>query len=178
MIGDHGIFSSHDTGQTNGLFSIADHQYRVIQSSLLSVQSHKFFVFLGTADNDLMACNRIHVISMHRLSELFHHIVGNIYQVVDRTDAVGSQASLHPFGRRTDLYIFYHSCAVSRAQICIFYSYFHIVVSVFTVALYLHYRRNKLLVKSSCNLSGNSDNAVAVYTIGSDLIFKDHIIQT
>ena len=178
MVGDHRVFSSHDTSQTNGLFSITDHQYRIVQSSLLAVQSHKFFVFLGTADNNLMTGNGVHIIGMHRLSELFHHIVGNIYQVIDRTDTVSSQTSLHPFGRRTDLYIFYHSCTISWAQIRILYSYFHVVMSVFAVSLYLYYRRNKLLVKSSRRLSGNADDAVAVYTVGRNLIFKNHIIQS
>ena len=178
VVCDHRVLSSHDTCQTDRLFTVADHQHRIIQSSLLAVQGHKFFSVLCPADNDFLSCNCIHVIGMHRLSKLFHNVIGNIYQVVNGADAVGCQTSLHPFWRRSDFYIFYHSRTVSWAQFCIFHSNLYIVMSVFAVSLYLNYRRNEFFIKSCRSLSCNTDNTVAVHSVGSNLIFKDHVVQS
>ena len=97
IVCDHGIFSTHDTCDTDGFFSITDHQDIFIHLTFLSVQSNKFFVFSGTAYMNLMVCDRIQIIGMHRLTIFFHDIVCDIYQVVDRADTVGCQTSLHPF---------------------------------------------------------------------------------
>ena len=114
---------------------------------------------------------------MHGLSVLFHYIVGDINKVVDRTDAVCGKASLHPFGRRSDLDIFYHSRRVSGAEIRIFYRNLDVVGSVLPVSCCLHNRRTEFPAESGCRLSGDSDHAVAVHTVGCDLILKDNIVQ-
>ena len=93
----YSIPETHDTCDTDGFFSITDHQDIFIHLTFLSVQSNKFFVFSGTAYMDLMVCDRIQIIGMHRLTIFFHDIVCDIYQVVDRADTVGCQTSLHPF---------------------------------------------------------------------------------
>ena len=115
MIGNHGIFSTHDTGNAYCFFCITDHQYIFIQLTFLSVQRHKFFTCSCTADNNLFSFNRIQIIGVHRLSVFFHHIIRNIYKIIDRTDSIRSQASLHPLRRRTDLDIFYNSCTVTNS---------------------------------------------------------------
>ena len=114
---------------------------------------------------------------MHWLTKLFHYIVCNINQVIDRTDSIRSQASLHPLRRRTDLDIFYNSCTVTRAKLRILYSNFYIVGSFFIISLNFYNWRAEFLLESCCCLSCDSKNTVAVYTVGSDLILKYHIVK-
>ncbi|EJW91953.1 hypothetical protein EVA_19939 [gut metagenome] len=64
---------------------------------------------------------------MHGLSKFFHYIVGNIHQVVNGADPIGCKASLHPFGRRSDLYIFYHSRDITRTKLWVLHGYFYII---------------------------------------------------
>ena len=178
IVCDHGIFSAHDTCDTDRFFSVTDHQNVFIHLAFLPVKSNKFFVFSGTAYMDLMICDHIQIIGMHRLTIFFHDIVCDIYQVVDRADAVGSQTSLHPFRGRTDFYIFYDSCAVTRAEIFVFYGYFHIIIDIFVITGSCYNRRNKFFTESSCCFSCDPQYTVAIYTVGSDLIFNHRIVQS
>ena len=43
-----------------------------------------------------MTCQLVIVKGVHGLSVLFHHIVGDIHDIVDGTDSAGSQTALHP----------------------------------------------------------------------------------
>ena len=115
---------------------------------------------------------------MHWLSIFFHYVVGDIYQVIDRADTIGSQASLHPFRGRSDLDIFDNSCCISRAKLRIFYGNFHIVRCFFVISCFFYYRSYKFLIKSCCCFSGNAKYTITVYTIGCDLVFKNNIIQS
>ena len=115
---------------------------------------------------------------MHWLSKFFHYIVCDINKVIDRADSVGCQTSLHPFRGRSDLYIFYNSCAVTRAELRIFYSNLYIVRCFLIISFALYNRRAELFAESGCCFSCNSQYAVAVYTVGCDLIFKYNVIQS
>ena len=115
---------------------------------------------------------------MHRLTILFHNIVCNINQVVDWANSICSQTSLHPFWRRSDFYIFYDTRAVARAQISIFYFYTDIVMCIFCVTGRCDNRRFKLLIEGCCSFSCNTDHAVAVYTVGCNLILKYDVISS
>ena len=88
MVCDHGVLSAHDSRNTDRLLCVADHQCVMIQISCLSVKGDKFLPVLGSADNDLMAFNRIQVISMHWLTIFFHNVVGNIDDVINGTDSL------------------------------------------------------------------------------------------
>ena len=150
IICDHGVLSTHDTCNTDCFLAVTDHQYLIIHSTFLTVKCYEFFIVLSTAYNNFFPCNRIQIISMHWLSELFHYIVCNIYKVIDRADSVSCQTSLHPFWRRSDLNILYNPCAVTRAELRILYCNFYIVGCFLIISLALYYRRAELLVKSSC----------------------------
>ena len=93
---DHGILSTHDSGDTDCLVCITDHQNTVIHCAFLSVQCCKLLILSGASHNDLMTCNCVKIVRMHRLSVLFHHIVGDVDNIVDRTDTVGTKSLLHP----------------------------------------------------------------------------------
>ena len=87
VICDHGILSSHDSGDSNSLFSVTDHQNILVHCSFLSIQCDEFISILCILNYNLMSCKCVQIIRMHRLSVFFHYIVCNIYQVVDRTDS-------------------------------------------------------------------------------------------
>ena len=177
IVCDHGVLSSHDPRNADLLLAVADHEHILVHCPLLSVQCDKFVSVLRCLYDDMMIRNGIQIISVHGLSVLFHHIVCNIHKVVDRTDSHGGKPSLHPLRRRSDLDVLHHSCAVAGAEICIFNSYFNIVVDVLVISRSCHDRRFKFLAECSCRFSRDPDDAEAVHTVGCDLILKDRVIQ-
>ena len=177
IVCDHGILSTHDTRDADSLLTVTDHQNVLIHDTLLAIQCDEFLIFSCTAYNDLLICDGIQIICMHWLSKLFHYIVCDINQVVDRADSIGSQTSLHPLRGRTDLDIFYNSCTVTRAKLRILYSNLYIIGSFLIIFLNLYNRRAEFLLEGCCCLSCDSKNTVAVYTVGSDLILKYHIVK-
>ncbi len=124
-----------------------------------------------------MSCNRIIVIGMHRLSILFHYIVCNIHDIINRPDAVRRQPPLHPLRRRSDFDILYHPGSITWAEVCIFHCNLYIIMSILAISCCLNYRRNKFLSESSGSFPGDSQHTIAVHTIRSYLILKNHIVQ-
>ena len=177
IICDHGVFSTHDSGYADCFLAITDHQDLIVHLTFLSIQGYKFLACFCTAHNDLSAFDGIQIVCMHRLTIFFHNIVCDINEVVDRADSVGSQTSLHPFRRWSDLDVFDNSCSISRAKFRIFYGNFDIVRCFFVISCLFYYRRNEFFVKSGCCFSCDSKYAVAVYTVGCDLIFDDNIVK-
>ena len=115
---------------------------------------------------------------MHWLTILFHYIVCNIYDIVDRTDSVCCQSVLHPFRRWSNLDIFNDSCTVTGTEVCIFNFYFNVIIDIFAVSGLCHYRRYKFFSKSCSSFSCDTKDAEAVYTVGCDLVLYNYIIQT
>ena len=97
IVCDHGVFATHDTCDTDSLPAIADHQNLIVHLTFLTIQCYEFLSCFRTTHNDFSAFDGIQIICVHRLAVFFHNIVCNVYKVVDRTDAVRSEASLHPF---------------------------------------------------------------------------------
>ena len=124
-----------------------------------------------------MTCERIIVIGMHRLSILFHHVVCDIYDIINRTDAIGSQPPLHPLRRRSDFDILYHPGRVAWAKVCILYRNLYIIMGILVIPRHLNDWRNKFLSESSGSFPGDSQHTIAVHTIRSYLILKNHIVQ-
>ena len=178
IVCDHGVLAAHDTSDADRFFAVTDHQNVLIHGTLLAIQCDELLIFSCTAHNDLSVCDGIQIIRMHWLTKLFHYIVCDINQVVDRTDSIGSQTSLHPLRRRTDLNIFYNSRTVTRAEFRILYSNFYVIGSFLIISLNFYNRRAEFFLEGCCCLSCDSKNAVAVYTVGSDLVLKYHIVKT
>ncbi len=115
---------------------------------------------------------------MHRLSVLRHHIIGNIHQIIDRTNPLRRESSLHPFRRRSDFNIFYNSCRITGTKIAVLYGYFNIIVYVFLISCFPHNRRLKFHPKRSGRLSGDSKHRITVYSVGSHFILEYRIVQS
>ena len=98
IIGNHRILAAHDTCDANCFLAVTDHQDIFIHGTLLAVQSHELLTLIGAAYQNLMTGNGVQVVSVHGLTILFHDIVGDIDDVVNRTDTIDCQSALHPLG--------------------------------------------------------------------------------
>ena len=81
-----------------------------------------------------MAGQLVIVKRMHGLSVLFHHIVGYVHDVVDRTDPAGSQTALHPPGGRGKPDVLDHPCTVTRAKPAVFNAYLQVIINILIIA--------------------------------------------
>ncbi len=125
-----------------------------------------------------MSRDGVQIIGVHGLSVLFHHIVCDIYQIVDGPDAACRQPSLHPFRRWRDPDIRAHSCTVTGTQVFILNFHFDIIVDIPCFLLNLYIRFMERLTEGCRRLSGDTDDAVAVHPVGRDLILKHRVPES
>ena len=144
---------------------------------LLAVQSDKFLALLRPAHDNPVACDRVVVIGVHRLSVLFHDIIGNVDDIVDRADAVGSEPPLHPLRRGTDLDIFHDAGGIARAQIRIAHFHLDVIIDVFVVPCFPDDRLMELLAERGRRFSCDADDRIAVHAVRRNLVFKHGIMQ-
>ena len=88
IVRNHGIFTSHDSGQAYRLLIVTDRQNRGIQRVFFSVQSGEFLPIICPSHDDMLSGNRIEIVSVHRLPVFLHHIVRDIHDIIDGTDAI------------------------------------------------------------------------------------------
>ncbi len=124
-----------------------------------------------------MVCDRIQVIGMHRLSEFLHHIIGDIYQIIDRADPDRRQSSLHPLRGRPDLDILYYSCTISRTKFLVFHRYLDIIIHIFRISRLRNDRRMEFFSESRRRFPRDPDHAETVDPVGCNLIFEHHIVK-
>ena len=155
VVHNFGVFAAHNTGQTDGAILVCDYQHTGLQISQIAIQGGQGFAFDSFPNDDLTGGNIAVVKCMHRLTVLQHHIVGNINDIVDGTDTIGTQALTQPLGGGSDLNIGYHPGSVTAAQL--FSGYFHIQmlvdragIAALDNGLVVTHR----LVESSCSLAG------------------------
>ena len=115
---------------------------------------------------------------MHGLPIFFHHIVGNIHQIVDGTDSTGGQTALHPLGRRCYPYIRTYPSAVAHTQILILYLHADIFRYIPLFLFDFHNRHLKGLSKCCRRFPGYAQHTVTIYSVGRNLIFKYRISQS
>lgn len=117
----------------------------------------QIFTCSCTADNNLFSFNRIQIIGVHRLPVFFHHIIRNIYKIIDRTDSMCTKTFLHPLRRWGKLNILYNSCRVTAAKILILYRYFDVIIDIFVISGFCYDRRYKFLMERGCCLTRNAE---------------------
>ena len=115
---------------------------------------------------------------MHRLAKLSHHIVGDIYDVIDRADTYCGELSLHPKRGWGYLYILNHPSNITLAKFIIFYFNQNIVFCLLSISYLLNHRRLKLLAEGSCCLSCYALYAKAVYSVAGYLVFYKSISKS
>ena len=137
----------------------------MVEMSVLAVESCEDVAVICTLDNDLVTRDHVVVIGMHRLAVLFHDIVRDIDDVVDRADTVRSEASLHPLRGRTDFYVLYYSGCETRAQILVDDFDVDIIRGLLVVACLFDFRHVELKSECACGFTGDADHAVAVNAV-------------
>ena len=177
VFGDLGVFAAHDAGDADLLLAVADHQHVVVQFALLAVQGHEAFAVPRAPDYDLMAGDRVVIERVHGLAVLFHHVVGDVHQVVDGTDAAGAQALLHPFRGRAELDVLHDAGRVARAQVGVRDLHGNVIRSLLAVPSHRDDGRNERQAERGRRFPGNAQDAVAVHAVGGDLVFEDGVMQ-
>ena len=114
-VGDFAFLAAHDAGQARGAFRIADQQISAGQGMILAVQRAQRFAILGGAHDDLAAAHLVQIKGVHGMAGFQHHIVGDIYNVIDGAHAGGVEHLPQPHGRGRDAHVFDHAGGVARA---------------------------------------------------------------
>ena len=178
FVGNLGQKATHNTAKTGSLFGITDGNHSGGQLTLLAVEGNELFALLSTAHNQSVACNLVGIISMHRLAQLQHNIVGNVNYIADGAHAAGTQTALHPFGRRHDFDVLQYTGSKAGAQLrCVnFYVY---IIACLTCGSFLnvhsgHFQR---ATGDSADFACQTDNAEAVGTVAGQVDIDNGIIQ-
>ena len=173
-----GVCAAHNTRNSNRLVVVADGEHFITQIVIHAVQSLDGLTVAGTADNNAAIGQALVVERMHRLAVLEHNIVGDINDVVDRTNAAGVQTLAHPRRRRLDLDILDNAGGVARAQVGVLDLDGHILVDVVANALYFRGLDAERTVEGSRSLAGQTDHAQAVRAVGRNLKIGNPVVQT
>ena len=115
---------------------------------------------------------------MHRLAVLHHDEVRDVDQVVDGADAEVGKAALHPSGRRSQLDVRADCCDISCAEVLRLDVHGDVVGGILlALVLYRDDRGNELVSKGNRCLPCDAEHAVAVDTVGGDLILKVGVMK-
>ena len=169
IVGDFGVLTAHDSGKSHFLLAVADHQHAAVHVSLLAVQGLEHVAVLRAAHHDLVACDVVVIVGVHGLSVLFHHVVGDVNDVVDRTHPRGPQPVPHPLGGGGNLDVPHHPGSVPGAESG---PGLHIQqVRQVARAAAFHHRivEGEGLAIGDSRLSGQADNGQAVRAVRGDL---------
>ena len=90
--------SSKDTGNTHRLLSVANREVVLAKNVLITIERHKLGALGLGANHNLVALNHIGIKAMHRLAVSHHDVVGDVNNIVNRTQADNFQFILEPFG--------------------------------------------------------------------------------
>ena len=114
---------------------------------------------------------------MHRLTVLKHDVVRDIDDVVDGAHAGRAQAAAKPDGGGSDLHVFHHRRAVSKAQIGRLHADRDIIGNIASGGFILRLGELKLLIEGDRAFAGKSDDAEAVGAVGGYLEFDHGIVK-
>ena len=116
VFADLGVLSAEDPRDPERTLFVRDHERALGQDTLDVVQrADRFVATRRTSDQDAAAQLPM-VVRMERLSQLEHHVVGDIHDVVDRPHARRDEARLHPGRRRTEPHAREESGREARAR--------------------------------------------------------------
>ena len=94
----HHAGDAEHTGAALTVRGIGDQQIFDAQIVILAVQCGELLTFVGATHHD-RAFDLIQIVGMHRLSQVEHHVVGDIHCQGDGTHACAGQAATHPIRR-------------------------------------------------------------------------------
>ena len=132
VIGSATLSTEHSSN-THRLFGIANAQITFAQRMLLAVERNELCAFRLCTDNDFVTFHHIGIKAMHRLSIGHHHIVGNIHDIINRTQSYQTQFVLKPCRTFLDITPRYTHTGITLTSISILY--FNLYRQVFIIHL-------------------------------------------
>ncbi len=70
-----------------------EHEHVASESAVLVIEGHDAPAIAGQSSRERLAWDPVGVVEVQRVAELVHHVVGDINDVRDRTDARGVEPS-------------------------------------------------------------------------------------
>ena len=169
ILGDLAVLPAHDTGQTDGLALVRDHQHIRRQGSGAAVQGGHLLPLVCPAHQDMAAGDAAVVEGMHGLTVFHHHVVRDVNDVVDGADAAGPQSAPHPFGGGRDAHVFHEAGGVTGAQIRLQDIHVQVVQDAVPAALHLRLRQLQGGIEGGGGFPGQAPDAQAVRPVIGDL---------
>ena len=116
MVGGHaGILAAHDAGDDDRFGRVGDDEHRGGEKALLAVERDQLFARGGASNDKGGAAELAGIKGVHGLAVLEHHVIADIDHIVDRAQADGGEALLHPVGAGPNLDARDHGGGVKRA---------------------------------------------------------------
>ena len=95
--------SAEDSGDTHGLLGVAYTEVVESEYMLLTIESDKLSAFGLCSHHNLMSSHLVGIKAVHRLTIGHHYIIGDIDNIVNRTQSDNLQLVLQPFRTQTHL---------------------------------------------------------------------------
>ena len=114
---DRGVGPAHHARDRHGLSTGGDEEVVRVQRAHGIVQRDELTPALRPPHYDLSLRQAVQIEGVQRLSSLDHDVVGDVDDVIDRAQADGVQAVLHPVRRWADANLRHHPSCIAPAQI-------------------------------------------------------------
>lgn len=112
--GNAAVLAAHDAGNRQRALVIGDNQGVGPQCHFLTVQQNQLFAFLGHTYADT-TIDHVQIECVHRLTELQHHVVSDVYGGIDTAHIGATQALDHPqWGRLAQVNISDNAAEITR----------------------------------------------------------------
>ncbi len=140
--GHSASFSSHHSGNRQGVFGIGDHQVARRERIGFAIQREELLAFPGGTHLE-RAVEPIGIESVKRLAEFKHHQVGNIDDIINGTQSDRLEFFAKPRRTWADLHPANGAGRIKRAKLDAFHRDFHTFVvsdacASFDEALHVH----------------------------------------
>ena len=173
---DLGFGAAHHAGDGERPGSIADQHGEVVQRAVHVIQRFQALAGLGGAGNDggglAAGALQQHIVveGVQRLTHLQHHIVGDVYHVVDRAHAGQLEAALHPVGAGADLQTLDQAEDEARVQLGVgnFNPRFALNGGAFSDKVEEIWRQAQRLAGESGHFAGHAQDAGGAGGVGQD----------
>ena len=96
------VCAAHDSGHGLRARGVGNHQHVVRQRACGAVQRGDGFAGASAADPQLAAAEEVEVEGVHGMARLDHDVIGDVHEVVDRTDVRRLETRRHPGGGGSD----------------------------------------------------------------------------
>ena len=121
--GDAALFATEDAGNAHRLVSVADHKVFLVEFAFDTVEGHERSASGESLYYDLVAVDLVGVKSVHRLTDFHEDVVGDVDDIVYRTDADGAETVLQPVGRFCHLDAAEGDASITRTEVGLFDGY-------------------------------------------------------